>query len=328
MSGGSDIQQFLQQDFIGPVFSMMCFFGVLFVVMVAIIIYMRQRRSRNAALATYSPPVYSYNPNNEHEMPDLGLLVHAPPQVAAAAVQAAAPTAPPAPARAARKGTFSITPKDGSSTEAVEVMTILRDVVDGRLIVQMGDRVFQNINSDADFRDRFTRVLRELGESAAQVAASSSAASVALPVVPPTELLDATEDSEDSEVMSAPPEPPPAAPPPAKPVSSAPLPAGVKLPGDLPSFKLDDNPIVKKGRKLQMKPVQELNVANAIESFLQFKLQNTPEYLGRSIHIYPSPDGGVSIEVDGRYYDAVGDIEDARIREFIAGAIQEWQERH
>ena len=102
------------------------------------------------------------------------------------------------------------------------------------------------------------------------------------------------------------------------------------MPGDLPSFKLDDNPYErpKRGQKKEVKPVPELNIAGAIEAYLQYKLHNTPEYAGHSIHIYPSPDGGVSIEVDGRYYDAVGDIPDTEVREFIAGAIQEWQDRH
>jgi hypothetical protein len=103
-----------------------------------------------------------------------------------------------------------------------------------------------------------------------------------------------------------------------------------KMPGDLPSFRLEDNPIEKRkrGQKQDIKPVPELNIAGAIEAYLQYKLRHTPEFDGRSIHIYPSPDGGVSIEVDDRYYDAVSDIDDPTVREFIATAIQEWQERH
>ena len=102
------------------------------------------------------------------------------------------------------------------------------------------------------------------------------------------------------------------------------------MPGDLPSFKLDDNPFErpKRGKKLDLKPVPELNIAGAIEAYLQYKISHTPDYQSRSIHIYPSPDGGVSIEVDGLFYDSVGDIPDNDTREFIAGAIQEWQERH
>jgi len=102
------------------------------------------------------------------------------------------------------------------------------------------------------------------------------------------------------------------------------------MPGDLPSFKLDDNPYErpKRGQKKEVKPVPELNIAGAIEAYLQYKISHTPDFQGRNIHIYPSPDGGVSIEAEGRYYDAVGDIEDTEVREFIANAIQEWQDRH
>jgi hypothetical protein len=106
-------------------------------------------------------------------------------------------------------------------------------------------------------------------------------------------------------------------------------PAG-PLPGDLPSFKLDDNPLgkLRRLRKSEVKPVPEINLAGAIDAYLQYKLQNTPEYVERSIHILPASDGGVSIEVDGRYYDAVGDVADEAVRNFIGQAIEEWQERH
>jgi hypothetical protein len=254
-------------------------------------------------------------------MPDLEMLVNTP----AAPIQEAVPLAslvqppvqPSAPPRPARKGTFSIPTQDGAAAEAVEVMTILRDVVDGRLIVQMGDKAYQNVNTSAEFRERFNKVMRELGQIASQAgSAAPEAKSVPEDTAPPAEV-------ESPIASQPPPKPRPASPPP-------PIPASGVVPGDLPSFKLADNPIVKpkRGQKLDLKPVPEINIAGAIEAYLQYKLHNTPEYAGRSIHIYPAPDGGVSIEVDGRYYDAVSDVEDEAVREFISQAIQEWQERH
>jgi hypothetical protein len=214
--------------------------------------------------------------------------------------------------------------KDGAESEAVEVMTVLRDVVDGRLLVQMGDRVYQNVNSDAEFKDRFMKLMRELGQTATKSAAAPVEVQAA-PEAAPTSLRDLLLPNAPEEESAPPPPPRPAASAPPPPIAST-----GRMPGDLPSFRLDDNPLPKaqRGRKLEQKPVPEVNIAGAIEAYLQHKLRNSPDFSGRSIHIYPAPDGGVSIEVDGSYYDAVGDITDNAVREFIAGAIQEWQERH
>jgi hypothetical protein len=198
--------------------------------------------------------------------------------------------------------------------------------------VQMGDKAYQSVNNDADFKDRFNKIMRELAQVVKPIAAPTPA---------PAHSADFSENDTPTSVEEAEPPTPnvadlmqptaPAEPPISKPRLAAPPPppTGV-MPGDLPSFKLDDNPYErpKRGQKKEVKPVPEVNIAGAIEAYLQYKLQHTPDYQGRSIHIYPSPDGGVSIEVEGRYYDAVGDIEDTEIREFIAGAIQEWQDRH
>src|SRR6185503_13912042 len=81
-----------------------------------------------------------------------------------------------APIRSARKGTFTVVPKDGSSTEAVEVMTILRDVVDGKLIVQMGEKSYHNVNSDAEFKERFGKLMREVGQMVGKAAPASPTA--------------------------------------------------------------------------------------------------------------------------------------------------------
>jgi hypothetical protein len=321
----SDVNAFMQQPFVGPVLGMMCFIGFLLIGVVVTLVYVRRRKTLAAQAAQVVPPSFATAESIGHDMPDLDLLVNT------TNFAQPAPAAPaPAPVRAARKGTFVVAVNDGDATEAVEVMTILRDVVDGSLIVQMGDKAYQSVNNDPDFKERFNKVMRELAQVVSKAAPSSpqpaptpiTQAEAPLETVeqePPTpSLSDLMQPTE-----SPAPRPKPAAPPP--PV----MPSG-KMPGDLPSFKLDDQPYErpKRGQKKEVKPVPELNIAGAIEAYLQYKLNHTPEYQGHSIHIYPSPDGGVSIEVDGSYYDAVGDIENTNIREFIATAIQEWQERH
>lgn len=317
MPGGSDLEQFLRQPFVGAMFGLMCFLGVLLVIMIGVVVYLRQRRARQAQVS--AAPILAAS---EHDMPDLNLLVSTPsaPQRPEPMVAKADPSAaPPAPPRAARKGTFTLTPQDGGATEAVEVLTVLRDVLDGHLIIQMGDKAYQDVNKNAEFNQRFSRILRELGQMTGQVEQQPAEE-------PSIEEIEAAE----AETDLPPEQPAPPAPPPPRPTAPPPpLPSG-RMPGDLPSFKLADNPMIKpkRGQKLDLKPVPEINIAGAIESYLQYKLQHSSDYAGRSVHIYPAPDGGVSIEVDGQYYDAVSDITDVSIREFIAQAIQEWQERH
>jgi hypothetical protein len=326
-----ELNGFMEQPFVGPVLGMLCVVSLLLVAVIGTLLYLRRRNTRIAQQNQVAPPSF-ISDDMGSEMPDLDVLVNT-----AGLTQPIPAAPPPAPPRAARKGTFLVAVNDGDATEAVEVMTILRDVVDGGLIVQMGDKAYQRVNNDQDFQERFNKVMRELAQVVAKPAASREAVSApsaesaasepeesmsaANPEPPAASLADLMQP--DEQPAPRPPRPKPPAPPPAS------VPSGA-LPGDLPSFKLDDNPLEKRrrGQRNEPKPVPEVNIAGAIEAYLQYKLRNTPDFQGHSIHIYPAPDGGVSIEVDGRYYDAVGDIQDNEVREFIAAAIQEWQERH
>ena len=104
----------------------------------------------------------------------------------------------------------------------------------------------------------------------------------------------------------------------------------IPLPGDLPKFRMPEKiEPPKRGRvKPERTPVPEINIAAAIESYLQHKLSMTGAFPGRSIHVSQSPlHGGVLIEVDGVFFEAVADIKDDAVREYIAAAIQEWQDR-
>jgi hypothetical protein len=221
-------------------------------------------------------------------------------------------------------------PKDGSSTEAVEVLTILRDVVDGKLLVQMGEATYHNVNSNAEFKERFNKLMREVGQRVTKPAATTP---VNTETEDDTQTVSPEPESEEvlpsvSDLMQ-PNEPSFLAP--KKPVPPPPTysPSGT-VPGDLPSFKLEDNPMqkLKRWQKADLPPVPEINIAGAIEAYLQHKLRQTPEYSDHSIHIYPAPGGGVSIEIDGKYFEAVSDVTDPAIREFLSDTITEWQERH
>lgn len=327
---GSDFSDFLGQPFISGILSLMCFVTLLLIATIAGIVYMRRRKAQQK-LAESTPPSFVGAPSysSSMDMPDLNMLmstpVAAPKPVPTNTPAAPPPAAVPAQQRQARKGTFAIVPKDGSPTEAVEVLTLMRDVMDGSLIVQMGDKAYQNVNSDPEFKDKFNRLMRELGslinQPAGEIAkqqmdaAASDVATIEPPIPPASESIAAAEPSFLA---------------PKKSVRPPPVMVDGRMPGDLPSFKLDDNPMqkLKRGQKVDLTPVPELNIAGAIEAYLQYKLSHSSNYAGRSIHIYPAPGGGVSIEVDGEYFDAVSDVTDSAVREFLSDTITEWQERH
>ena len=63
-----------------------------------------------------------------------------------------------------------------------------------------------------------------------------------------------------------------------------------------------------------------------IEEILQARLPYSP-FAGRAIHIHTSVDGGVAIEVDGKYYDGVGSVPQADVQEFLRSVVQEWESR-
>jgi hypothetical protein len=299
---------FLQQPLVPFLFAMVCFFGLLLIAAVAFIIRGRGQRAQQTPAASVAMAG-----DNDRELPALDMLLDTSTLLA------------DTPVRETRSGTFSLNLADGGAVDAVEVMAVMRDVVSGNLIVQISDKAYQSLaeRGDADSRDRFMKVMRELSQIAAKVNKAPAASPVPAP-------------APDPEVKA---EPPPAP----KPRLSTALPPPPPteegaLPGDLPKFRLDDQPPpvpppglirgVIGGKKPPAPPVPEINIAGAIEAYLQHRLRSAQDYAGRSIHVHPSPDGGVSIEVDGRFFDAVSDVDDAEVREFIATAIQEWQDRH
>jgi hypothetical protein len=103
---------------------------------------------------------------------------------------------------------------------------------------------------------------------------------------------------------------------------------GAPAPGDLPKFKMPD--IMEKpsrGRKGPAEPIPEINIAGAIEEYLQYRLTTTPQFAGRYIHVRPAATEGLHIEVDDKSYETVGEVEDAAVRTFLQETIEEWQSR-
>jgi len=326
----SDFTEFLGQPFISTILSILCLVLVLLIVTITALAYVRRRKAQQKLATSTTPSFVSANDYafSNHDMPDLNLLTHTPTPPPAPAPMPAKPTpqvVTPAPIRSARKGTFTVVPKDGGSTEAVEVLTILRDVVDGKLIVQMGEKSYYNINTDTEFKERFGKLMREVGQLVGKVASAPVEAAQPItstdPEIDPAPLPSVSDLMQSNEPTFLAPK---------KPAVTPPAAMSGSLPGDLPSFKLDDNPMqkLKRGRKADLPPVPEINIAGAIEAYLQHKISLTPDYSDHSIHIHPAPGGGVSIEVDGKYFEAVSDVSDPAVREFLSDTIAEWQDRH
>lgn len=330
---GPGFEDFVSQLPVG-LFVVTCLVGILLIG--SIIAIARARMNRGSNAQTPAPPAFvpAANPAKPRtasaaldELPDLDLLVESPP----------ARQQPAAPQRNPRSGTFSVNVGEGESAQAVEVVTILRDVVDGGLIIQMGDRAYRDLDNDEAFRSKFLKIMRELGPMVTQTPAASASPTPATPP-PAPKPAPASEDAAPSvrDLMDdMPDEEPDAAVPPAPKPRPRPQTTGGQLPGDLPKFTLEDKPqtIEKRGgllgrKKTEFLPVPELDIPGAIEAFLQHKLVTTQAYPDRSIHVHPAEGGGVAIEVDGTFYDAVSDVEDAEVREYLSETIQEWQQRN
>lgn len=339
---GSTVTDFFSQIPVGIIVQV-CISGVLLVVVMAYIVRKRVQRSQQpvAAAAPAKRKRFGAGPASAADygdLPDIDMLVDtstlatdapAPEATVTAPAPPMATAARPAPAPA-RQGIQTVAlGGSGGSAQVVEIVTILRDVTGGGLIIQMGDKAYRTLADDEVFKADFLKVMRELGplvrgETPAPIpAAAPPAAEMAPQEMPPAE-----EDAQSLRELLAVREPKPNFPPPPPPPTS-----GGEMPGDLPRYTVDQGPVeAPKGgffrrRKPDTQPVPDLDIAGAIEAYVQHKLQYTPELTGRSIHIHPSPDGGVVIESDGTFYEAVDDVTDRDVRVFLSTAIAEWQAR-
>jgi HAMP domain-containing protein len=190
---------------------------------------------------------------------------------------------------------------DQPPEDVVEVFRVMRDLADGALVVEIGGRRYSRLTeiTDGQVGRRFINNVRALAEFAMLSTAQPSSPP---PPPPPS-----------TSVPPPMPEPPPLAerlraaisqPPP------RPRPAGA------PSMPVGETPL-SEGSSL----------ADQIEDMLQYRLMNNPALSKRSIHVRPGPHGGVRIEVDGHFFDGVGEVADDEVRAFIQDTIREWEAR-
>lgn len=209
-------------------------------------------------------------------------------------------------------------PVNGPLDSAAEVMTILRGD-DNRLLVRIDGQLYSATVpiTDAGMRKSFSGTIRELVKLATDMPTPPKA-----PPAPPKPIPEpaASAPAMPTAEPHKPAEPKPAA-------STPPAARTGEVPGDLPMFRqMASEPLKFRGGKPKQ-AVPEIAVGSAIEAYLQYRLQHAPDFTERSIHVHNAVGGGVTIEVDGRFYDAVRDVEDEAVRDFLTTTIEEWQNR-
>jgi hypothetical protein len=189
--------------------------------------------------------------------------------------------------------------------DAVEVMRILRDLADGSLLVEIDGQRYRRLTDIAD-----AQVGRRFIGNAQALARFARLDDVRVP-------------DEWGELPGAV-EARAAAPP-----SSPPSPEAVRQPPSrtLTSSRKQSVASSSKPGSNEDAEAPALSMVEQIEELLQFRLTATPDLAQRSIHVRSALDGGVRIEVDGSYFEGVGEVPDARVREFIQSIIREWEAR-
>lgn len=191
-------------------------------------------------------------------------------------------------------------PPQGEPPDSVELLRVWRDLTDGALVVEIGGKRFRSLGElrGADLERRFRNVVRDLDALAAPPRQT-----------PPSR--SATKDETLPRKTRAKQPPPEEAPP-------ASMGPGAML-RQMRRAAMGQTP-----EPVEQKP--ERSIADQIEDLLQARLAETPSFSGREIHVRPSLAGGVRIEVDGKFFDGVGDVDDSDVRDLLSGVVREWEE--
>lgn len=192
--------------------------------------------------------------------------------------------------------------------DVVEVMRIMRDLADGSLIVEINGQRYRRLTDITD-----AQVGRRFIGNAQALARFARLGDVDIP-----------EEQEDLPYISDSPVPPSAS----LPTELPPLPSAPPLQPTAATGGWHEAGAGGSGSGgAGDAETAAKSMPEQIEELLQFRLARTPEMAHRSIHVRPAMDGGVRIEVDGRFYDGVGSVTDAPVREFIQATIREWEAR-
>jgi hypothetical protein len=214
-----------------------------------------------------------------------------------------APENPDGEAHRIAKELLNVRLDNGREASSRELFSILRDESDGHLMIQIGDIAYRSLKQNEQAKTAFTKIMKELSTVVLQPDTAPAPGPVA-------------EHEEPSH------------------------PAALELTDELPPgilrFKKMDElgPTHTVGRFGQVKvnkekiDVPEVNIAEAIETYLQYKISQNAGFQNRGIHVRPTASGGVRIESEGKTYEYVDDVANLEVRAFIKQAIAEWQDHH
>ncbi|MBN1679473.1 MAG: hypothetical protein JW966_04225 [Anaerolineae bacterium] len=190
-------------------------------------------------------------------------------------------------------GVRGTAPGEEPPPDSVELLRVWRDVADGSLILEIGGQRFSSLDDlrGVDLERRFLNVVHELDG----VAGAGKA-----PRAPRRQ----------------------PSPPPVEPADDDPEPASMR-----PGAMLRQMTRAAMGQT--PKPVEEiapLSIGDQIEDLLQARLADMPQFAGRKIHVKPAIDGGVRIEVDGAFFEGIGEVDDDDVRDLLGDVVREWEE--
>ncbi len=213
----------------------------------------------------------------------------------------------PEPTRAIPIPSADNLPLGAQPPDSVEVLRVWRDLSDGVLIVEIDGKRFRSLNDlrSAELERRFLNVVRDLNTLSTS---GSGRAPDPAPAADPVPLNTPT----------------PASAPPARPAAKD---AAAEVPSLSPGSMFRQMRRAAMGQTpepVENKPI--LSIAEQIEERLQERLAALPTHLDRTIHVRPSLHGGVQIEVDGKYYEGVGDVEDEDVRNLLIDVVREWEQ--
>jgi hypothetical protein len=184
-------------------------------------------------------------------------------------------------------------------SDAVEVLRVLRDMSDGRIIIQIGNQYYR---SPAEIKA--PELLRRFNAIVAELAAMVGLGGGNRPNITPL---------------------PPAGS--SGPVSNTPIGLKNKVGTITPLAPASQPEPATKGKRGKASEPTGPSFAEAVENFLQYRLLANPQWATRSIHIRPSHDQGIRIEVDGYHYEGIAEVVDPDVRDFLTVVMKEWENR-
>ncbi|MGQ9849495.1 MAG: hypothetical protein ACUVSU_05525 [Aggregatilineaceae bacterium] len=313
LSDSSGTGDFLRQ--VSGLIALTCVAGILWLGLMALVLQRAAERKRRAAqgleplpslpvalyrrlMGTGNAPVAAVSaapsPRVAVPLPDLKMLT------GDLATQPA-PTSAPSPSRepdtpspapnmappAANTPAASETAPELPAHDAVELLRVYRDLADGGLILVIGGQPFRSF---AELRD--ADLDRRLQAVLRDLEALTGLAQ------PPAPAVNAAQEYPAEDLVARPPS----------------------------MFRQMTRVAMGQKPEPLVPPTPQRSIAEEIEDLLQERLRDRPEFAGRDIHVRPALSGGVTIEVDGQFFEGVGEVTDEAVRALLTEVVRAWEQ--